>query len=189
MLTNIILNQKMGVIIPIDEITDELNEAKSLFRFNIQLLEFKKYTNGKKFKYIFDKFNDDDEYKTVSCDNLELDTIIVPAEKEGFQKEFLDNNCWYAVAIGINKLDKLKYIAAYQKTPVGAITHYAEISNIDIYKDTGKYIIYFKDKAKELKEPIKLNPKNRSKAPQGRVYTNISKILNATKNTTLDDIF
>ena len=34
-----------------------------------------------------------------------------------------------------------------------------------------------------------INPNNISKAPQGRVYTNINKIFNATPNTTMDDLF
>ena len=86
-------------------------------------------------------------------------------------------------------LDKLKYIAVYRKSPIKAITHIAEISYIDVYKDTGKYIIYLKKPAEHLKMEIPLNPNNISKAPQGRVYTNINKILNATPNTTMDDLF
>ena len=119
----------------------------------------------------------------------ELDTIVVAVYEDGFKNEFIENNRWYAVNIGINRIDSLKYIAVYQKRPIKAITYYAEIADIKLYKDTGKYIIYFKDKAKKLKQPIPLNPKNPNKAPQGRVYTNIGRILNADNKTTLDDIF
>ena len=35
------------------------------------------------------------------------------------------------------------YIDVYQKAPIKAITYYAEISKIDLYQDTGKYILYF----------------------------------------------
>ena len=188
MLTDIISKNDIAIIIPVDEITDELREAKSLFRFKIELLEFKKFVCEDSIQYAFEPFNIDSEVQD-GMPSEDIDTIIVPAEKEGFNEEFINNNCWYAISIGINKLDKIKYIAAYQKSPIGAITHYAEISNIDLYKDTGKYIIYFKDKAVELKNPIKLNKNNPSKAPQGRVYTSINKILNANENTTLDDIF
>ena len=113
----------------------------------------------------------------------------LPAEEEGFKQEFIGNNCWYAVSIGINMLDKLKYIVAYQKTPIAALTYYAEISKIELYKDTGKYIIYFKDKAKKLMYQITLNKNNPYHAPQGRVYTSYNKIINANSKTTLDDIF
>lgn len=139
--------------------------------------------------FSYDKFNED----IISTNDIQLpmepDTILVSAEETGFKEEFLGNNRWYAVAIGINMLDKLKYIAVYQKNPVKAITYYAEIANIDLYKDTGKYIIYFNGEAKKLKKSIPLNPKNPNKDPQGRVYTNIEKIISANDKTTLDDIF
>lgn len=189
MISSIIYREKLGVIIPIDEVSDELKELKSLFRFDIELLEFKKFAHDDKYIYSFDKFNEEikDENTTQVIDDP--DTIIVSAEESGFKEEFLGNNRWFAVTIGINMLDKLKYIAVYQKSPIKAITYYAEIANIDLYKDTGKYIIYFNGEAKKLKRPIPLNPKNSNKAPQGRVYTNIRRILNANSKTTLDDIF
>ena len=69
------------------------------------------------------------------------------------------------------------------------MTYYAEIDRIEPYQDTGKYIIYFKGKAKKLRRPISLNPKNPNRTPQGRVYTNINKILDADSKTTVDDLF
>lgn len=187
MFTDIILKDKLGVIIPIDNVSDELKELKNLFRFDIELLKFKKFFYKNEFIYSYDKFNDN----IVENNNQihEIDTILVSAEENGFKEEFLGNNRWYAVQISINMLDKLKYIAVYQKSPIKAITYYAEISNIDLYEDTGKYVIYFNGSPKKLKKSIPLNSKNPNKAPQGRVYTNINKILNANSKTTLDDIF
>ena len=190
MLTNIINNNKLNVIIPIDEISDELREAISYFNFHIDLREFKKYVCGDSVQFTFEPFQSPYEnIKNLKVNNEDIDTVIVPADKEGFESEFLANNCWYAISIGINMLDKLKYIVAYQKTPVGALTHYAEISNIELYKDTGKYIIYFKSPAVELSRKIPLNRNNPNKAPQSRVYTTFEKIRNANPQTTLDDIF
>lgn len=190
MITCLILNKKLGVIIVIDDADERLYELKNGFGFDLEILEFKKYiSNDNDVIYVFDKFNEQEEIMS-DIDNIkELDTIVVAAYEEGFQSEFIENNRWYAVGIGINRIESLKYIAVYQKRPVKAITYYAEIDNIQLYNDTGKYIIYFKDKAKKLKQPIPLNPKNPNKAPQGRVYTNINKILNANNKTTLDDIF
>ncbi len=189
MITDIISKEKLGVIIPIDEVSDELRELKNLFRFDIELLQFKKFFSDNDYLYSYDKFNEDIKPFDNFDVSVEPDTILVAAEETGFKEEFLGNNRWYAVAIGINMLDKLKYIAVYQKNPIKAVTYYAEIATIDLYEDTGKYIIYFNGKAKKLKNPIPLNPKNPNKAPQGRVYTNIEKIVNATSKTTLDDIF
>lgn len=192
MLTNLIYNEELRVIIPIDEITTELNSLKKMFRFNIEIKQFKKYISDTKEElFVFETFHQEiEQSEGNNIDSNELDTIIVPAEDEGFQNVFINKNCWYAVSIGINMLDKIKYIAVYRKSPIKAITHIAEISYMDVYDDnTGKYIIYFKKPAVELKRKIPLNPENTNKAPQNRVYTNINKILNANKNTTLDDIF
>lgn len=191
MLTNLIYSDEVRVIIPINEISEELNLIKKMYRFNIEIMEFKKYiSNNNKEMFLFEPFHE--EVELGNCKNLEkveIDTVIVPAEDEGFQNVFINQNCWYAISIGINMIDKLKYIAVYRKTPVKAITHYAEISYIDVYKDTGKYIIYFKEPAKTLKRKIPLNPRNINKAPQGRVYTNFDKIINAKDGATMDDIF
>lgn len=190
MFTSIINNNKLNVIIPIDEISDELREAISYFNFPIDLREFKKYVCGNSVQFTFEPLQAPYEnLRSLKVNNEDIDTIIVPAEKEGFESEFIANKCWYAISIGINMLDKLKYIVAYQKSPVAALTHYAEISNIELYKDTGKYIIYFKSPAIELSKKIPLNRNNPNKAPQSRVYTTFSKIKSATSQTTLDDIF
>ena len=190
MFTNIINNEKLNVIIPIDEISDELKEAISYFNFRIDLREFKKYVCGNSVQFTFEPLQAPYEnLKALKVNKEDIDTIIVPAEKEGFESEFLGNNCWFAISIGINMLDKLKYIVAYQKSPVAALTHYAEISNIALYKDTGKYIIYFKNPAVELSKKIPLNKNNPNKAPQSRVYTSFEKIKNASSQATLDDIF
>lgn len=191
MLTHLIYNEEIKVIIPIDEVTEELNSLKKMFRFNIEIKQFKKYiSDDNEELFVFEAFHQEiEKADSEKSESNELDTVIVPAEEEGFQKVFLNENCWYAISIGINMLDKLKYIAVYRKSPIKAITHIAEISYIDVYKDTGKYIIYFKKPAEHLKMEIPLNPQNISKAPQGRVYTNINKILNAKPNTTMDDIF
>ena len=190
MITNLVFNEKLGVIIVIDEADERLYELKNGFGFDLEILELKKYiSKDNDIIYVYDKFNEQEEISNVIDNNEELNTILVAAYEDGFQSEFLENNRWYAVSIGINRIEALKYIAVYQKRPIKAITYYAEIQDIQLYKDTGKYIIYFKDKAKKLKQPIPLSPKNPSKAPQGRVYTNINKILNANCKTTMDDIF
>jgi hypothetical protein len=49
---------------------------------------------------------------------LEIDTIIVPAQKDGFEKVFLAANSWWAVRISGGMLPKIKYIAAHQSQPV-----------------------------------------------------------------------
>jgi hypothetical protein len=111
------------------------------------------------------------------------DTIIVPAQKEGFEKVFLGEDCWYAIRIAGGMLDKIKYVAGYQTQPVSAITHYAPVSRIEPYGESGKYKLVFSDKAK-LIGPIPF-----ADAPQGAMqgprYTTFAKLQSATKLTEL----
>src|SRR5215218_9475867 len=42
------------------------------------------------------------------------DTIVVPAQKEGFEKAFLGQNAWWAIRVAEKHRANLKWIAAYQ---------------------------------------------------------------------------
>ena len=82
-------------------------------------------------------------------------------------------------------LNRIKYIAAYQVAPISAITHLAEVSKIEKYKDTNKYIVYFKEAAKEI-NPVKLDTKKKGTAPQAPRYTTYEKLM---KGKVLSDVF
>ena len=74
--------------------------------------------------------------------------------------------------------DKLRYIAAYQVAPESKVTHIAEIECIKPYKDTGKYIVVFKNSAKKLKRSIPV--KDVKYAPQGPTYVSRDDLLKAS---------
>jgi len=78
------------------------------------------------------------------------DTVIVPAQEDGFQETFLGENCWYAIRISGGMLSQIKYIAAYRTAPMSAITHYAPVERIESYGDTGKYKLVFSAPAIEI---------------------------------------
>jgi hypothetical protein len=80
----------------------------------------------------------------------EFDTIIVPAQKEGFEKVFLGENRWHAIRISGGMLKKIKYVAAYQTQPISAITHVAPVAQIEPYGDSGKYQLIFSEPAKPI---------------------------------------
>lgn len=111
------------------------------------------------------------------------DTIVVPAQKDGFEKVFLSEDCWYAIRISGGMLEKIKYIAGYQTQPVSAITHYAPVSRIEPYGEDGKYKVIFSEKAKEI-GPIHFGNAP-SGAMQGPRYTSFSKLQVAKKLTDL----
>ena len=108
-----------------------------------------------------------------------VDTVIVPAQKDGFEKVFLGEGAWHAIRIAGGMLDKIKYIAAYQTAPVSAITHYAPVDRIEPYGEGGKYRLVFSEKAKAI-GPIPIA----DSAPgsmQGPRYTTFEKLMVAKK--------
>jgi len=108
-----------------------------------------------------------------------IDTILVPAQKEGFKDVFLSENCWHAIRISGGMIGKIKYIAAYQSQPVSAITHYAPIDRIEPYGESGKYKLIFSEKA------IPIGPIPFGDAPSGMMqgprYTSFEKLKTAKK--------
>jgi hypothetical protein len=115
----------------------------------------------------------------------EPDTIVVPAQKDGFNRVFIGENAWWAIRISGGMLSKIKYIAAYQSQPVSAITHVAPVARIEPHGDSGKYKLIFSEPAKPI-GPIPF-----ADAPsgfmQGPRYTTFAKLQNAKKVTDLID--
>jgi hypothetical protein len=188
-LEDIIFNQEMTCIVVIDQSSDELENVLGHLTTKTDIIEFQAFKNdGNEFIYKFTPFQEEvREIEEISPKVKidELDTIIVPAREEGFNRVFLGENCWYQIKISSSMLPKIKYIGAYETAPVSAINYYAEVSRIEKYKDSNKYILYFKDKATKLDKPIKIG-KNSRLAPQAPRYTNIENLLKAK---TLEDVF
>lgn len=115
---------------------------------------------------------------------MNADTVIVPAQKEGLEKVFLGENCWYAIRISSAMRQSIKWIAAYQTHPVSAITHVASVARIEPYGESGKYKLIFSEPAK-LITPIPL-----ADAPigsiQGPRYTTYTQLAVAKK---VSDLF
>jgi len=110
-------------------------------------------------------------------------TIIVPAQKEGFEEHFLKEGDWFAIRISGGMIDKIKYIAAYQTAPISAVTHYAPVERIEAYGESGKYRVVFAEPAKEI-GPIPYGDAPTG-AMQGPRYTFFEKLESAQKLTDL----
>jgi hypothetical protein len=122
---------------------------------------------------------------TETIQPRDVDTIVVPAQEEGFQEVFLGENRWYAIRIHASMIPQIKYIAVYRVAPISAVTHWAPVNNIVPWQDTGKFVVNFTEPAKEIQH-INLVPKSRVKAPQAPRYTSFSRLQQAK---TLDDLF
>jgi hypothetical protein len=122
---------------------------------------------------------------TPSIEPSEIDTIVVPARGEGFHGVFLGENRWYAIRIQSSMKPKIRYIAVYQVAPVSAITHMAEVADIEPWKDTQKFCVNFKKPAQKI-GPILLVSAGRVAAPQSIRYTSFARLQKAKS---LDDVF
>jgi hypothetical protein len=107
------------------------------------------------------------------------DTIIVPAQKEGFERVFLGENSWHAIRIAGAMLDKIKYCAAYQANPISAVTHVAPVKQIEPFGDSGKYRLVFAGPATKI-GPIPFGDATTGSMQSPR-YTTYAKLKAAKK--------
>lgn len=105
----------------------------------------------------------------------EFDTIVCPGHPEGFEREFLGNNRWYAIRLSKKVMANLKYIAIYVTAPEHRITHYGLIAAIKPYQDSGKYMVKLRGRAKAI-GPIVHAP---GISMQGSRLTLMEKLKNA----------
>jgi molybdopterin-guanine dinucleotide biosynthesis protein len=185
----IIFDVPVTAIVIIDKSSRELENVLSQLAMKTDIIEFQTFNNGNEQIHKFNPFNEEirdieeSNKKDVSVEDL--DTIVVAAQAEGFQTVFLSGNCWWSIRISSSMLERIKYIAAYQVAPISAITHIAEVAKIEKYKDTNKYIVYFKDPAKEISHVL-LDTKKKGTAPQAPRYTTYKKLMKAK---VLSDVF
>lgn len=185
LLDKVIFDKKPTAIVVINQESEELQNVLAQFTMAVDIIEFQTFVCGDKTLHKFKPFHDDiEDNLPENNDADELDTIIVPAMKDGFQDVFLGEECWYAIRISSSMIDKIKYIAAYCTAPDSAITHYAEVDKILKYQDSNKYIVYFKkDTLSKVNSPIKLD--DVKFAPRSPRYTSYKKLLKAKKLTDL----
>ena len=189
LLDALVFDIPVAAIVIIDNTSEELGNVLNQLSMDTDIIEFQTFICENEKIHKFTPFNEEirdiveDKKRNVSIE--EWDTIVVPAQPEGFNSEFIENNCWYSIRISSSMLSRIKYIAAYQVAPISAITHVAEVAKIEKYKDTDKYIVFFKEPAKEIKH-VELGIKKKGAAPQAPRYTSYKKLM---KSKVLGDIF
>lgn len=114
-----------------------------------------------------------------------LDTVVVPARPDGFQRAFINSNAWWAIRISQKRLPEIKYIAAYQVSPISAITHIAAVDHIEPYADTGKYKVVFAEPAQEI-GPIRPSAGTKTSFLQSPRFASYERIKNAKA---LEEVF
>ena len=149
-----------------------LNEILSI----LPLVEVKVFEKSKKIRV---------EIPVTNAKTDVQDTIVVPAQEDGFNKVFIGENRWHAIRIGGGKLKDIKYVAVYQSSPISAVTHVAEVESIEPYGDGGKYQLNFAAPAQEI-GPINLGKAKRGTL-QGPMYTTRARLDSAKEVRDLFD--
>jgi len=187
LLDTVIFDNPVSAIIIIDEKSDELDMVLSQLRIPTEVIEVQTYYSGQKRLHRFTPFKDEIlEDLPASIDLDELDTIVVPAREDGFERVFAKEDRWYSIRISSAMLNKIKYIVAYRVAPISAITHVAEVDRIEKYEDSDKYVVYFKPGTLREIKKIK-SPGGKGSAPQAPRYTTYSKLETARALTDLWD--
>lgn len=180
-------------LVVIDEETEELQTVLKNLGFPVEVVEFRTFENDKSERtYEFEPFLADVEYvaeiksPTAQARSItDLDTVVVPARDDGFESVFLGENRWYPVRIHPSMIPQLRWIAVYRVAPTSAITHWAPVRSIERWKDSGKMVVNFAERANKI-EPLSLVKGGRVKAPQALRYTNFEKLKSAAN---LDEVF
>ncbi len=187
-LEDLIFDKPVAAIVIIDQSSTELENVLSQLTMKTDIIEFQTYFDSKNEVHRFTPFQQElrviTETSKSGINIEELNTIVVPANEDGFNATFLGQNSWFAMRISSAMIDRIKYIAGYQTAPISAITYYAEVEKIEKYQDTAKYILFFKEPAKKI-GPIK-QPKKGKVIPQAPRYTTIDRLLKAK---TMNEVF
>jgi hypothetical protein len=181
--------KSFNALVVVDELDSQLETVLiSRFQFPVEIIEFKRFKTAEGHSlYQFEPFLVDvspfpgeGQSLLPPLDPSEIDTIVVPAQNEGFTEVFLGENRWYQIRIHSSMIPRIKHIAVYRVAPVSAITHIADVRSIEQWKETNKYVVNFSKPATEI-DLVKLVPKSIVKAPQAPRYTSLSR-LNKAKN-------
>ena len=192
LLNHILYENRVGIIIVIDEQTEDLNSLLQRLQEKPEVIEIKKYQSNDQIVYQYISFKGvistgstggGKGKKLISL--KEVDTIVCAAREDGFKHAFIDNDAWWAVRISPAIIPQLKYLAMYEVNPVSKIRWVAKIKEggIQPYKNTGKYIINVESKNKI--QPIFLDKDVKGMAPQSPRYTIKEKLDKAQKMSDL----
>ena len=95
-LEDLIFEKEIRAIIVIDKITSDLENVVNQLTMKIDLLEFQTFISGDeriaKFIPFQEEIREITEGKDKETKVQELDTIVVPANEEGFKEVFLNSN-------------------------------------------------------------------------------------------------
>ncbi len=174
--------REIRIVVVINDVTADLNLAFKIFKNPPDIVLLQRFMCGEDVSYYYEPMREESEdiekIKTKTGKPIDFDTVVCAAFADGFKHAYLEQSAWWEIRLSQQAREKLKYLAIYEKLPIAHISHYAEIDRIEPYKDTGKYILFLKNK--KTVKPIKLGSGKKGEAPQAPRYTTLNKLLNAT---------
>ncbi len=186
LLNYVIFDRNVGIILIIDEQTEDLNALLRRLAEAPEVIVLKKYQKGREVVYQYEPFRagvvdiESAARPKTRRGRIEgVDTIVCPAREEGFKEAFLEKNAWWAIRLSPSLIPQLKWVAMYEVKPIAAIRWAGRIkeNGIKLYKNTGKYIVAV-EKKRRL-HPIMLDPNKKGVAPQSPRYTTYEKLKKA----------
>lgn len=180
-LVNYLVDNPIKIVVVINEITTDLNWSLRELRNTPDVVSMQRFWDGNEMVYLYEPMREEfsEIEEDISLDADAYDTIVCSAYGDGFKHAYVDNDAWWEIRLSQKAREQLKYLAIYEKTPIAEIKHVAEIDKIEPYKNSGKYIIYLKNKKKIT--PIPLDKDKKGVAPQAHRYTTYEKLLRAKK--------
>ncbi|MGD0277840.1 MAG: hypothetical protein ABSC11_00885 [Smithella sp.] len=179
LLISLVEKKEIKIVVAINDNNGDLNLTFKIFKNQPDVVLLKRYKSNNETIYYYEPMREEIEdieiEKERSGNVAEFDTVVCAAWEDGFKSAYVDNNAWWEIRLSQEAREKLKYLAIYEKSPVAHIQHYAEIDRIESYKDTGKFIVYLKNK-KTIK-PIPLGTGKKGEAPQSPRYTTLARLL------------
>lgn len=125
-MNHILYENQLGIIVVIDEQTEDLNSLLKRLQEKPEVIEIKKFQANNQIVYQYNPFKEG-LFQTkakkgkVLLSMKEVDTIVCAAREDGFKHAFIDNDAWWAVRISPAVIPQLKYLAMYEVNPVSKI--------------------------------------------------------------------
>lgn len=180
-LINYLIDNPMKIVLVINEVTPDLNLSLGELKNSPDVVSMQRYSDGDKLIFVYEPMREEiaqfELEKNIDIDDF--DTIVCPAFEEGFKQAYIENDAWWAIRISQKAREQLKYLAIYEKSPIAAVKHVAEIDRIEPYQNSGKFKVFLKNK--KTINPIELDKGIKGIAPQSPRYTTYNKLLRAKK--------
>jgi hypothetical protein len=169
------------IVLVIDNAEEDLTDILGGFKDQPDTILLQRYIKNNKPAYYYEPLRQIPQQTTrkavqkIKPEGEEFDTVVCAAFEEGFKSAYEQKNAWWAIRLSQLAREKLKYLAIYEKSPVMAIRNVAEIDRIEPFEDSGKFIVYLKNK--QLISPIKFDKPGST--PQSPRFTTYKRLLSA----------